>query len=96
MEKFKLEKPALEYKNQANKINLYLGLLECQKHGLKNVMLACTKENLGSSRTMQYFDAELEREIYNNEEGCYEQIYWIDVDLAIENKKNEFEKYIAK
>lgn len=78
-----------------NKINLYLGLLECKKHGLKKVMLACDKENLGSSRTLQHFDAELEREFYNNEDACYEQVYWIDVDSAIENKKNEFEKYIA-
>lgn len=77
-----------------NKINLYLGLLESQKHGLKNVMLACDKENLGSAKTMQHFDAKLEREFYNEEDNCFEQVYWIDVDSAIESKKNEFEKYI--
>ena len=78
-----------------NKINLYLGLLECQKHGLKKVMLSCNKENLGSAKTIQSFDAELEREFYEDKlYHCQEQVYWIDVDSAIEKKRKEFEKYI--
>ena len=78
-----------------NKINLYLALLECQKHGLKEVMLSCDKENLGSAKTIQAFDAKLERESYDDEMyHCLEQVYWINVDAAIESKKNEFEKYI--
>lgn len=44
-----------------NKINLYLALLFFQKYGLKRVMLACDKENLGSAKTIQHFDAELEK-----------------------------------
>ena len=60
-------------------------------------MLSCNKDNLGSAKTIQSFDAELEREFYDDEVyHCIEQVYWIDVDSAIENKKNEFEKYIAK
>ena len=78
-----------------NKINLYLALLECQKHGLKEVMLSCNKDNLGSARTIQTFDAKLEREFFDDEVyHCIEQVYWIDVDSAVENKKKEFEKYI--
>lgn len=78
-----------------NKINLYLGLLECQKHGLERVMLSCNKENLGSAKTIQSFDAELEREFYDDETyHCQEQVYWIDVDSAIEKKRKEYEKYI--
>lgn len=78
-----------------NKINLYLGLLECQKHGLKRVMLSCNKENLGSAKTIQSFDAELEREFYEDKlYHCQEQVYWIDVDSAIEKKKKEFERRI--
>lgn len=78
-----------------NKINLYLGLLECKKHGIKRVMLSCNKENLGSAKTIQSFDAELEREFYDDETyHCQERVYWIDVDSAIEKKKKEFEKYI--
>jgi len=79
-----------------NKINLYLGLLECKKHGLKKVMLTCDKENLGSAKTIQSFDAELEKEYYDDEiYHCIKQYYWIDVNSAIKNKKREFEKYIA-
>lgn len=79
-----------------NKINLYLALLVCQEYGLKRVMLTCDKENLGSAKTIQYFNPELEKEFYDEEIfHCVKQHYWIDVDFAIENKKDEFEKYIA-
>lgn len=78
-----------------NKINLYLGLLECQKRGIKEVMLSCNKDNLGSAKTIQSFDAKLEREFYDDEEyHCLEQVYWINVDCAIKSKRSEFEKYI--
>lgn len=77
-----------------NKINLYLGLLECQKHGLKEVMLDCDKDNLGSAKTMQALCGKLEKEYYSEEYKCIVQVYWINVDEAIENKKEEFEKYI--
>ena len=80
-----------------NKINLYLGLVECQRHGLKEVMLSCSKDNLGSAKTIQSFDARLEREFYDDEVyHCLEQVYWIDVDYAIKSKKKEFEKYLSK
>ena len=78
------------------KINLYLSLQECQKYGLKRVMLACDKHNIASAKTIQAFDAELEREFYDDEMyHCMQQHYWIDVDKAINNKKSEYEKYIA-
>ena len=77
------------------KINLYLALQECQKFGLKSVMLACDKYNIASAKTIQAFDAELEREFFDDEMyHCVQQHYWIDVDKAIINKKIEFEKYI--
>ena len=79
-----------------NKINLYLALQECKKHGLKRVMLACDKHNIASAKTIQAFDAELEREFYDDEMyHCMQQHYWIDVDEAINDKKSEYEKYIA-
>jgi len=79
-----------------NKINLYLALLECQKHNMKKVMLTCDKNNLGSAKTIQTFDAELEREYYDSDiYNCFNQIYWIDVDSAIEKKKNIFEKNVV-
>ena len=78
-----------------NKINLYLALQECQKFGLKSVMLACDKHNIASAKTIQAFDTELEREFFDDEMyHCVQQHYWIDVDKAIINKKIEFEKYI--
>lgn len=78
-----------------NKINLYLGLLECKKHKIDKVMITCNKTNLGSLKTILHFDPEFEREYYDYDlYPGYHQVYWIDVAKAIENKKNEFDKFI--
>ena len=78
-----------------NKINLYLALLVCQKHGIKEVMLSCDKDNLGSAKTIQALCGRLEKEYYDSETyNSMVQVYWIDVDKAIEAKKDEFEKFI--
>jgi len=78
-----------------NKINLFLGLLKCQEHGLKMVMLDCEKENLGSSKTIQALCGKLEKEYYDGQEHhCIVQKYWINVDEAIERKRAEFQQYI--
>lgn len=79
-----------------NKINLYLGLLECKKHGLKKVMLDCDKDNLGSAKTIQALCGKLEKEYYDNKMyNCMVQVYWIDVDYAIKSKANSFQQYIV-
>lgn len=77
-----------------NKINLYLGLLECQKHNIDRVMITCDKTNLGSLKTILHFDPEFEREYYDDLYPGYHQVYWIDVDKAIKSKESEFEKYL--
>lgn len=78
-----------------NKINLYLALLECQKHEMKQVMLDCDKDNLGSAKTIQALCGKFEKEYLEDKKyNCLVQVYWIDVDYAIKTKKSEFEKYI--
>lgn len=80
-----------------NKINLYLALLECQRHGIKEVLMDCDKHNLGSARTMQSFGAVLVREYFDNEEAkCIVQDYTINVDKAIEQNRNKYEEYIER
>lgn len=67
-----------------NKINLYLGLLICQKYGIKEVLMDCDKDNLGSSKTIQALGGKLIREYYDNEfSNCIVQDYTIDVDEVI-------------
>lgn len=69
------------------KINLYLGLLECQKHGLKEVLLNCDKDNVGSAKLIQSFGGELVEEYLEDEYAKYIiQKYKIDVDETIETK----------
>ena len=77
-----------------NKINLYLGLLECRKQGLKNVMLDCEKNNLGSAKTIQALGGVLEREYLDDELNEMEQVYWIDVDKSIEENYEKYKSYI--
>jgi len=80
-----------------NKINLYLGLLECQKYGIEEALLTCNKENLGSSKTMKALGGKLLKEIYETEKYHeYLQFYTINVNESIEKYKEEYEKYIVQ
>ena len=77
-----------------NKVNLYLGLLELQKVGVKEAMLGCVKTNLGSSRTMKALGAKLLRNgIWDGNE---EEVYTINVDESIEKYKDEYEPRIIR
>lgn len=77
-----------------NKINLYLALQVCQKHGIEEVLLTCDKDNLGSARTMLALDGKLVDEY--EREGIIEQNYTIDVNKSLENHKDEYSQVISK
>ena len=78
-----------------NKINLYLGLLECQKHGIKEVLMDCDKKNLGSAKTMKALDGKLVKEYYEDSEyHTIIQDYIINVEESLEKHKEEYEQYI--
>lgn len=79
-----------------NKINLYLALQICQKHKIKEVMLDCDKDNLGSAKTMQALGGKLTKEYYNENVKCLVQQYIIDVDKSVEKYKNILYKSIEK
>ena len=80
-----------------NKINLYLGLKECQKYEIEEVLLTCNKDNLGSSKSMKALGGKLIKEIYEDERyHAYLEFYTINVDESIEKYKEEYEKYITK
>lgn len=79
-----------------NKINLYLGLLVCHKHGIKEALLDCDKHNIASARTMKALGGNLVREYYDDVYAhCIVQDYVIDVDKAIDTYKDIYEPYIA-
>lgn len=80
-----------------NKVNLYLGLLECQRHGIKEVFMDCDKDNLGSSKTMQALGGKLISEYYDDEFAhCVVQNYIIDVDDTIEKQRERYDMYGGK
>lgn len=80
-----------------NKINLYLGLLCCQEHGIEEVLMDCDKENPASGKTMQALGGKLVREYYDDVNAhCIVQDYVIDVDDSIEKYKEIYESMISK
>jgi predicted acetyltransferase len=63
---------------------LYLGLKWCKKLNIKNVLLTCDKNNIGSARTIIKNKGVLENEIEAHE--ISEEIiqrYWINADDVI-------------
>mgnify|MGYP004531149769 FL=1 len=85
-----------ERKKGYNKINLYLGLKECQKHGIKEVLMDCDKDNIGSAKTMQALNGVLIKEWYDKQKDRTIQYYIIDIDKSLENNKEKYEVYIEE
>ena len=80
-----------------NKVNLYLGLLFCQEHGIDEVLLDCNKDNLGSAKTMQALGGVLVREYYEDKEyHCLVQDYIINVNEAINKYREIYEPMISR
>ena len=79
-----------------NKVNLYLALLVCQAHGIKEVLLDCDAANAGSYRTMEALGGTLVREYYDDEEDfCMTRVYTIEVDRAVETGRDVYVPQIS-
>lgn len=76
-----------------NKINLYLGLKECKKHGITEAELWCNRSNVGSSSTMKALGGVLSKSVYNEEKNIYIDKYVIDVNKSLEKYKDTYGKY---
>ena len=54
-----------------------LALEECKKLGIKKVLICCSKDNIGSAKSIINNGGVLENEIEDN--GHIEQRYWISL-----------------
>ncbi|MCR5700272.1 MAG: GNAT family N-acetyltransferase [Candidatus Saccharibacteria bacterium] len=79
-----------------NKINLYLALCICEKHGIEVVLLDCAKDNLGSSKTMRALGGKMIYEYFDSEKNIVIQNYVIDVEKSLAENKERFAEMIAK
>ncbi len=80
-----------------NKINLYLGLLFCQEHGVKEIFMDCEKHNVASAKTIQALGGKLINEWFEDDKyHCIIQDYTIDVDEAIEKNRSVYEEFIVE
>lgn len=76
-----------------NKINLYLALKFCQEKGLKEVLLDCDYDNLGSANTIISLGGILVKEGINEISNTIMKDFIIKVDESLEKYKEEYEKY---
>ena len=86
----------LERRKGYAKINLYIGLKEAQKLGLKRVMIGCGVDNLGSNKTIKAFGGVLERTEIDPNDNTESNTYWINVDESLEKNKDIYEKYVSE
>ena len=56
-----------------------LALEKCRELGIRRVLMTCDADNIGSAKSILHNGGVLENEVLN-EEGQWEQRYWIDLD----------------
>ncbi len=83
-----------ERKKGYNKINLYLGLIEIQKQGLKKIYLDCEDNNIASYKTMEALNAKLLSTKIDPYDNLLTRIYSIDVNKTINKYRSTYQKYI--
>lgn len=69
-------RPSERRKGVATKM-IGLALKECKQIGINKVLMVCDKENIGSSKSIQYNGGILENEVIVD--GIVEQRFWIDI-----------------
>lgn len=79
-----------------NKINLYLILQIAKSHGLEKVLITCADYNEGSRKTIISFGGIYEKSNYDESDNETMELYWIDVNAALEKNKDIYEQYISK
>ena len=79
-----------------NKINLYLGLKVCDRHGIESVLLDADLDNPASWRTIEALGGVRIREYFDDEfDHCMTVDYSIDVKKAL-REHSEFESQITE
>lgn len=78
-----------------NKVNLYLCLLEAQKRGLEKVLVTCADYNVGSRNTINAFDGDLEKKMIDESDNETMELYWIDVNKAIDKYNSIYENNVS-
>ena len=86
----------LERRKGYNKINLYMGLKEAKKVGLKRVMIDCSVDNVASNKTIKALGGVFERCEIDPYDNTKNNVYWINVDGSLENYKSIYEQYVSK
>lgn len=79
-----------------NKINLYMGLIEAKKLGLKKVMIDCDADNIASEKTILALGGAFERCDIDPYSNTKIKVYWINVEESLEKYKNTYIDFIKE
>ena len=78
-----------------NKINLYLGLIEAKKLGLKSCVIGCDASNIGSDKTTQALGGRLLRSEIDPSDGVLTNVYSFDVDEALDKYADTYSTLVS-
>ena len=77
-----------------NKIQLYLGLLEQQKNGEKEIILGCIQDNIASSKSILALGGKLQKTELDKYDNTINNYYLIDVDKSINEYRKIYDEFI--
>lgn len=70
-------------------IMLHLALEKCRELGLKDVLVTCKEDNIGSAKTIENNFGVLKELIYNPDDKCNFKKYWINVEDSLKRFSNK-------
>lgn len=78
-----------------NKINLYLGLVEAKKLGIKKCIIGCDVSNIGSDKTMRALGGELLRSEIDPSDGVLTNVYSFNVDEVLNKYADTYSTLVS-
>ena len=78
------------------KLNLYMALKEASRLGLTEVVIGCSADNSASERTIQALGGTLLRKEIDPSDGLLSCYYSIDVNKALEENRDKYERFISE
>lgn len=77
-----------------NKIQLYLGLLEQQRIGEKEIIIGCSKDNITSNKSILSLGGILKQTILDKYDNTINNYYFLNVEKSINQNLKKYTKFI--
>ena len=77
-----------------NKIQLYLGLLEQQRIGEKEIIIGCSDDNIASNKSILSLGGILKQTILDKYDNTINNYYFLNVEKSINQNLKKYTKFI--